>query len=696
MVHLRGRSLLIGLLALVGGFSGIGLGFVVYRLRPLPAAYNRVGVARGASPDRPDGQTATSSPTDIVYYTSLRPANWDVFLFENLDAAPRQLTRHPAPDYNATLSPGGRWVVFTSERSGNADLYAFDLTREGEPVPLTRDEAFDDAAAFSPDGRTLAWVSTRGGKPDIYVMPFEPESGRAEASAHRLTDDSAGSFNPRFSPDGRTVAFSSNRAALDRWNPTRLLDGEGYQTCVYTMRIDGQDVRRVSGILALSGRPAWSPDGTRLYYYRATPSLTTGALTSAIYAADVDGGHATRITPDAIDGKAINAVTPAVGPDGTVVFVAIRSDGASRELRLLEPHGGRFYRIRPDGTGLAPLGEDLRNYLSPSFDPASGRLVAHGDGALEGHSLMANGNPLGWPHARRRVALDDREVELRPVRAYFPSFSASLDKLFAVEWVHEAKGAPPGPSPLIAFDTDATSWQPIWKPDKSLAWAPVATDDGRWIYFALGPIFAKPATNVDIWRVHPDGTGAANLTADSDANDSFPSVSADGRRVAFRSGRSGDHEVYIMDSDGTHVRRISRAKGTDTMPAISPDGQWIAYVTARSGRGLKIWMQRADDPADGGHLLEPSRAHLQGIDVHPRFSPDGKWLVFASDRAGFRDEFALSGLFPQPYGDLFAIRADGTGPAVQLTDDKWEDSLAIWIQPSRVTGPRGAPRAPIR
>ncbi len=52
--------------------------------------------------------------------------------------------------------------------------------------------------------------------------------------------------------------------------------------------------------------------------------------------------------------------------------------------------------------------------------------------------------------------------------------------------------------------------------------------------------------------------------------------------------------------------------------------------------------------------------------------------VFAS---AARDEWLLSGMFPQPYGDLFAIRADATGDAVQLTDDKWENSLAIWMRP---------------
>jgi Tol biopolymer transport system component len=89
--------------------------------------------------------------------------------------------------------------------------------------------------------------------------------------------------------------------------------------------------------------------------------------------------------------------------------------------------------------------------------------------------------------------------------------------------------------------------------------------------------------------------------------------------------------------------------------------------------------------------LEPSRGDLDGIDVHPRFSPDGKWVVFASDRAGFKDEWVLSGMFPQPYGDLFAVRTDGAGPAVQLTDDKWEDSLAVWTEVRRSPGASSPP-----
>src|SRR5262245_31897675 len=69
-----------------------------------------------------EGPIATARRVETIVYTTVRPANWDVFLFIDGTNEPRRLTDHPASDYNATFSPDGEWVVFTSERNGNADL----------------------------------------------------------------------------------------------------------------------------------------------------------------------------------------------------------------------------------------------------------------------------------------------------------------------------------------------------------------------------------------------------------------------------------------------------------------------------------------------------------------------------------------------------------------------------------------------
>jgi hypothetical protein len=184
--------------------------------------------------------------------------------------------------------------------------------------------------------------------------------------------------------------------------------------------------------------------------------------------------------------------------------------------------------------------------------------------------------------------------------------------------------------------------------------------------------FGEPA-RVDVWRIEADGSNATNLTTDSPANDALPHVSADGRRIVFRSDRDGGRQIYVMDGDGRNVRRLSDAGGVETMPALSPDGEWVVFSTDRAG-GMQLYLQRVDGAE--GRFLEPDRAGLPELNMHPRFSPDGEWVVFTSSRAGFNDEWPLT-LFPQPYGELWAVPVAG-GEAVRLTHDKWEDGPSDW------------------
>lgn len=609
--------------------------------------------AHTQSPSVVADEAANSGPDSLVetvVYTTLRPPNWDIFLFDEPEGPPRRLTDHPALDYNAVFSPDGRWLVLTSERVGGADLYALDLEADAAPVRLTHHPAMDDAATFSPDGERLAFVSTRDGHADIFVMPFVPEDSTMDERAVNLTRRSGGDFNPAFSPDGRSIAFARQEEqwpSADR-EPTDL-SHMAFQ--VYVMEADGSNPRRVSEpgpglelgelrIGAGAGSPAWSADGEAIYYYRIGR----------------EGAEIRRVGPDGSGDApvATGGLSPAVLPDGRVAF------------SQPQPRPGM------DAYDILRLESDtLRSYFAPAFDRSSGRMVAHGTGPVEGLELIRDGYAFAPAGAQRRAELPDRTLEVRGIRGYFPALTRSGEVLSTP--LHT-----PAPAvPLQASAIDGGTMRDVFTPESGIAWGSAVARERGWIVVAVGSPFAGGDASADIWKLRLDGSGAVNLTADVEANDALPHVSADGRRIAFRRrGEGRSVTVHVMDGDGTNRRRLTDADAVETMPALSPDGEWVVFPTDRTGerRIRKIWLQRVD--GSEGRFLEPDRLDIPDVSMHPRFSPDGEWVVFTSNRGGFNDEYPLT-WFPQPYGDLWAVPVAG-GPAVRLTDNKWEDGPNDW------------------
>jgi TolB protein len=114
----------------------------------------------------------------------------------------------------------------------------------------------------------------------------------------------------------------------------------------------------------------------------------------------------------------------------------------------------------------------------------------------------------------------------------------------------------------------------------------------------------------------------------------------------------------------------------DNFPLWSPRGDLILFSRLIEG-AYEIFTIKPD----GTSLKRLTSTH--GNDAHEAWSPDGEYIVFASSRMGFKDE-AMYTDAPQPYGEIFVMRYDGSG-VEQLTDNQWEEGTPAW-QPS----PRGA------
>jgi len=183
---------------------------------------------------------------------------------------------------------------------------------------------------------------------------------------------------------------------------------------------------------------------------------------------------------------------------------------------------------------------------------------------------------------------------------------------------------------------------------------PSLSTDGTSVVYA-----GKSAGNWDIYLHRAGEAEAVNLTKDTDADDTQPAFSPDGRLIAFRSERSGGG-IYVMRDDGTNVRRVADGGFN---PAWSPDGRQLVYAEEsitrpedRSGRLSHLW------------TLELATGHRKLLTkddgVQPSWSPNGQFVAYwAIDLDGDRD--------------LWTVRVSG-GPPIRITRDHFLDWNPVW------------------
>lgn len=554
-------------------------------------------------------QTVAETPQEqtveyTIAFASLAPWDLDVSIANADGSDPKPLASHPDLDYNAAFSPDGQWIVFTSHRAGNADLYR--IRPDGSGLRrLTDHPAFDDAAAFSPDGRRLAFVSSRAGQADVWVT--ELEGGKT----WNVTNAPGGDFRPAWSPDGEWIAFSSDRGTWDA-------------SALYVIRPDGTGVRRLTDTPGWDGSPTWSPDGTRLAFY----SSATGGR--QIFVAEVSGNSA----PEQITKGSGSQLSPHWLTGDRLCFSRAGDEGA---LGCVDPRQGEAHA--------APFlkGE----FRSPKWSPDGKQVVFH----------RPTQRPT--PSVRHKPSLAPG-VRLLRIDGEFPSFSPTGDLVSFTS----------GFRAIERMKLDGSDRRSIYQ--GTAAFAPAWSPHGDVIAFTKGFVFAGEGTDNEIYVVHPDGSGARNITRHP-ANDALPSWSPDGQRLVFRSTRDGNKELYVINADGSGLLRLTASQGTDTFPHWSPREDRVVFASDRTG-DFEIYTVRAD----GSDMRQLT--HTPGLDMHPVWAPDGQWVCFASARGGFKDERPLTGN-PQPYGDLYLMRPDGSD-VHPLTDDQFEDGTPAWAPPA--------------
>ena len=422
-------------------------------------------------------------------------------------------------------------------------------------------------------------------------------SGSTSSAAAAVARPPARASRLPWAVAGLAIAAAATMAVFAGSNPlTRSILGGGSRDA----EARWSSFTRISENAGEETSPALSPDGgTVAYAMRVNSSWD-------IYAQRVGGRNATPIVND-----------PQRDEKGT----AFSSDGSQIAFHISDATGGIFIA--------GATGESVRRVTESGFDPAwspDGKQIAYSTEEINDPSSRLGESRLyvvsvsgGVP----RKLLDGDGVQ--------PSWSPSGGRI--VYWSNVGGQrdiytvASTGGTPVSVTNDAAIDWSPVWSPD------------GRFIFFS-----SDRGTAMNLWRIAVDeSTGKVlgapeTVTAGVQASAALPSFSKNGSRLAFRS-RIGSINPVAIPFDSASLRAgvpslLDTRNNIRVPSSVSPDGRQIAFFSiGESQEDLFI------GTPDGSIRRVTDDA---ARDRAPMFTPDGRSLVFYSNRGGTWQPWIIS------------------------------------------------------
>lgn len=211
---------------------------------------------------------------------------YDIFVTDLKGNITKQLTNSPGYDAEATVSPDGKKIVFTSDRSGDLELYTMNI--DGSDVKqITTDLGYDGGAFFSPDSKQLIFRASRPKTPEAVktykdllaqglVQPTDMELFICNADGSNLrqiTNLGGANWAPFFHPGGEQILFASNHHTES-----------GRQFNLFMINLDGSGLKQITFDNIFDSFPMFSPDGKKLVF--ASNRNNGGTRDTNIFIAD--------------------------------------------------------------------------------------------------------------------------------------------------------------------------------------------------------------------------------------------------------------------------------------------------------------------------------------------------------------------------------------------------------------------------
>ena len=539
-----------------------------------------------------------------------------------------RVTSQPGAEFFPSISPEGKWIVYSGEGSGNRDVYLQSASGE-TAINLTADCAQDDEQpAFSPDGEHIAFRSGRDGG-GIFIM------GRTGEAVRRVT---RGGFNPAWSHDGTRLVYTRVRTEIRPQNAEERSE-------MLVVSANGGEPRVLHK--GDSMMPSWSPQDTRIAFSGRYIQGQPIAGVSNLFTIPTAGGNPEPLTRgDSIDWN------PVWSADGKHIYFVSNRAGSPN-----------IWRIGVDEASGRPRGEP-----EPLSSPSS--FTAH-------LSLSSDGRRLAFSSVLETqniysLRLDPLKLDAvgdpTPITTgsrYWSSPDPSPDG----DWVvFYSQVQPEGD--LYVMRTDGSGAMRQLTNDRAIDRVPRWSPDGQWI-----GMFSDRSSNLEVWKIRVDGSELQQITSEHGGVHTW---SPDGKRLAVtRAWRSQAGGSIIVDPNRSARDQTATSLAPPPQPYVdfvtnswSPNGRWLTGQTGYSEPGVWIYS-----------LEQRTYERLTDFGEWPVWLPDSRHILFVSHGREFHvvdaRTKAVRRIFSLPRDTLGPPRATRDGRAIYFSRRVTESD--VWL-----------------